>query len=546
MKKLIIYTLLFTMLASLACAATVVNLDPTSVLENATVSSSQTIQHGFNVTGNQSTWTCLLYSTENGSNGAGTYRAITTDSGVANNSNTLFSSRGNVAETVGVTNIWNVFCSGATDTTGAWGTVSNYTYGVDVTDPDVTINEPSNGDWYTSDTGVLINLTVVDNNVNTCVLGSNLNVSTNNSGNYVSTYETYSYTNNTAFAFTLINSSNAWEDNNTGTYLWTYTCTDDAGNEASLGSNYTFFVDTVLPTAFVFNTSLWETTNSIPILNASTCTDYTPTVGWDITTELNFSKYEITFFDTGYGVYNSSTDIRKDVTTIASTSTAIDSLAADTTYVILITAYDLAGNQRNMTVIPYAYTSDSTSRNLYDGWNIIMNTGNAMNLSTFLTDSSATYVSYFNSSHAFETHISGGSYGGRNIPYGDSVFLYMDGTTGQMEDLVVNTSAGGTKYNITNATASDWNVACNRNATGTATFQELDLYCNGGTYLAVASLNVTYLDYFNASASTGNKFIPYIANWSEENNETALSYGDCAFMEVGIPEAFIEIDWSVI
>lgn len=555
MKKVILIFLFLAMLASVVYSATVVTLDSTGVLANNSYKTSSTIDYNFKVVGNQSVYNCYLYSNENSSYGTGNWRQIETKSSVANNSNTSFTSRNDILEINGLNYRWNVVCN-HTDNLGTdWGVDSNYTtysegtyrYGVDVTDPTVSINYPAyNGAWYNNRAGARIGLTVIDNNANKCVLFTSLNASSNNTKTLNTSIvdELYSYTNNTQFNFTKINITNGYNDNNTGAYLWTYTCNDTAGHSVSLGSNYKFYIDTTAPSTFDFNTSLFKTTNNIFIPNNSYATDYTPQVGWGITTELNFSAYEIRF-------ENSTGDaVSKNITSKTTLSTSIGSLLADTVYRIMIIAYDMAGNTRNITTRGYSYTTDSTSRNLYSGWNIIMNTGNAMNLSNFLDFSDATQVSYFNASHQFETYVDGGSYGSRSIPYGESVFIYK-AANGVMEDLVLNTTSQPLKYNIINTTSSDWNVACERNTTHSHTFQKLDIWFNGlrTSYLPqnVTSFNVTYLDFYNNSASSGAKFIPFVANWSI-NNGTTLNYGDCAWMFLGQdhPNTFFEIDWTNI
>lgn len=523
-------------------AATTVNLDPEGNLADSGYSTSSTITYGFNVTGNQSTWNCKLFTSTSGS-----WTEIETDSSVTNSTNTDFNTK-EVNDSVGTSYIWNVFCNGTTDKTGAWAT--NYTFGVDTTSPVVTINFPtSNGAWYSTNTYPRIGLTVLENNPNTCILGTNLNVSSNNTGVYDTSFETYSYSNNTAFNFSGINSSNAWADNNTGAYIWTYSCTDDAGNTVSLGSNYTFYIDTIAPGNFALN-STYSTLNGLTLNNDSTATDYTPRIGWNTSSDTNFSHYEITFFKDSYGDYNSTTDVQKNITSSATLYTDMSTLVEDTSYLILVTAFDLAGNNRNMSIINYKYTTDSTSRALYTGWNIIMNTGNQMNLSDILSYSGASQVSYYNTSHSFVTQVSGGSNGGTNVPYGEPAYIYMS-SSDTFDDWIVNTSAGGTKFNITANLTSDiksnWSIACDRNTTETINFQKLDYYLNGNKTDVLYNY-VNWFDLYNNSASVGHKFIPFVNNWTI-NNATPMVYGDCGWFHIDctkLTAGYKEIDWLSI
>ncbi len=553
--------LIIAMLLSLGLvmADPTVNLDPEGVLANQSYHNSSTLTYGFNVIGNQSTWTCYLYGNENGTNGLGEWRLIFTESNVANNTNTDFTTRVGVADIPGIQYSWDVRCNatGAGISNDAWGASGSASargdmnFSVDSTDPVVTINYPSsNGAWYKTDTNPRIGLTVVDTNADSCKLSSNLNGTANATGDYQKQFEISSYTNDTQFNFTKVNSSNAWADSNTREYIWTYSCNDSAGNTVTLGSNYTFYIDTVAPGVFIFNESAWKTSNGLFILNDSTVTDYTPQIGWNQSVDDNFSQYEITFYKDAYSPYNSSTDIRDTISSSSTLVTNISTLAADSSYQIMITASDLAGNLRNISVSGYKYTTDSTSRVLYAGWNLIMNLGNALNLSNLLSYSGASQVSYFNSSHEYQTQVSGGSNGAVEVPYGEPIFVYA-ASDGTFDDMILNTSAGDTVYNITaNITtdiSSNWSIACDRNTTETVTFQEMDYYLNGNT-IDVLYNNVTWFSYYNNSASTGDKFIPFVNNWTI-NAGTPMSYGDCSWFYLESdeqPKGYLQIDWLSI
>jgi len=555
MKKIIIPIMMLLLLIGLV-SATTVTLDPLSNLANNTYQTSSTITYGVYVTGNQTTYDCDLWTTENGSNGAGTYTVKVTNFQVNNNTNTSFIARTGVADAVGSTAyVWNVYCNGVTDVTGAWGLASedkNITFGVDATAPVIVLYNPSaNGAWYTDDSTVRIGLNVTDTNANTCTLQTNLDVVNDNTTTFNTAFENYDYTTATAFNFTKVNATQDWADDGTGLYLYTYNCSDDAGNTASLGSNYTFFVDTVAPTALAFNTSLWATDNRA-LVNATTATDYTPTIGWVAATELNFSKYEITFFKDAYGTYNSTTDVRKDVTNKTQLSTAMSTLAADSDYFILITAYDVAGNTANMSTLQYKYSTDSTNRELKAGWNIVGNVGNAFNLSDIRIWTGATTISIWNTTnHVFVSHVSGGSNGATSVTAGQPVLIYV-ATDTTLSDLVWNaTAVSEENHLIINSSSSGdnsaWNLVMMRDDDA-KTLQELDSYTNCNTVgagCATAENNATNIDYmsfYNNTANAGAKYISYVANLSI-NNATPLTYGDTVWLYA---DQNVTINWTAV
>jgi len=177
-----------------------------------------------------------------------------------------------------------------------------------------------------------------------------------------------------------------------------------------------------------------------------------------------------------------------------------------------------------------------------------MNTGNPMGLSAILNNSGATQASYFNSSNAFETHVTGGSYADTQVPYGEAVFIYVSSGTSVMEDWVVNTSADvyTLKFNITNQTSSDWNIPCNKNSSSIGSssivFGDVDRW-----QTSKESLNITYMSLFNNSGVSGSQYIPYVNNWTI-NNLTRISYGDCCWMfkNQEVTTSFYELDWGLI
>ena len=212
----------------------------------------------------------------------------------------------------------------------------------------------------------------------------------------------------------------------------------------------------------------------------------------------------------------------------------MSALLGDQSYFINITAFDLAGNQRQMTSVTgggFGYSTDSTNRALDSGWNIVGNVGNNLTLSAWLNNSGATTASYWNGSHSFQSHVSGGSNGGVTVPSGEPVLLYLAASS-TFSDLVWNTTAlnGGLSQDITNQTASDWNLVMNKNSSDSFMVNQLDNYTNDcPTYANCNTLNITFMSVYNNSADIGSKYIPYVGNWTI-NDETPISYGEVIWM----------------
>lgn len=505
---------------------------------NASYDTDGDLTINYSVTGNASTWTCHLYK-----DGSEVY----TDSGVSNNTYTYYSGSA-VTDLSDGTYYFNITCHSTTagiDDTGDAFT-DTYVY-VDSVAPVITVevngDDGSDEQWLTAGT-LTIGATVVDNNADSCILYTTINTTANATQAY-GAYPTGSqtYTNATAFNFTGYDTGNlGMDDNNTGAYIYNVYCNDSAGNTYQT-SNYTIWVDSVSPTAFAFNTSLFKTTHGVSFANASYCTDYYPQFGWNRSIDNNFAYYSLRAYNGSSYVY--SDNITRSATLAANFTNA---LRADQTETIIITAYDLAGNSQAVTT-NYVYYPDSTSHTLYSGWNIVMNSGNAMTLTNALTYSGSTIASWFNtSSNSFVSYVSGGTGGSTSVPYGEAIFLYME-SAGTFDDFVVNTSAGTQgNFNITNQTASDWNIACQRNTSDSFTFTNLDYYLNGNK-TDILSMNVTYFSFYNNSASTGSKYIPYVANWTTSTASTPLSYGDCVWLflndAVHVP-GYLEINWLSI
>ncbi len=582
MKKLIIPILIFVFMAISAIGSITVTLDPIGALVNNSFQSSSSVTPNFKAVGNATTWSCKFYTNENGSNGVGAWTDTQTDNNVANNTNISFISRSDIADVSGIRYCWDIFCNSTGNPSGDWGgssgnstvsscgnaTASAMNYSIDTTNPSITLNFPTSGDgtWFTTNTSPRIGITPIDDNIDSCTLKSALNITTNNSGNYQQSFQkisnsgVFNVTNNTQVNFTYLNSSRAWLEKSNDDYKYEYTCNDSAGNVASLGSNFTFYVDVTLPTTFNFNTSLWKTDNRI-LFNTTTATDFTPQIGWNATEESNFSRYEVIYFRDAYGAFSASNDTRVNITTRTTLSANISTLGADRTYRILVTAYDLAGNARNMTKIGYKYSTDSTNRVLQAGWNLIGNLGNPLNLSDIRIWTGATTVSIWNATHEFLSHVDGGSYGGTTVEPGNATLIFLSSAI-TFSDMIWNTSLMvTTAHTMTNQSASGWNLAVMRNSTVNYTFGAIDKYVNcpgngTGTFFETRGegcnaqennvSHIPFLSAYNNSASSGSKYIPFVANWSI-SNETTLEFGNTVWMFLdGTKTREVIIDWGAI
>lgn len=533
MKKLILITMLMFLVAiSVALAANTVNLDPQGILANDSFQTSQSITYNMNVTGNDTSWNCILYGNENLTNGAGTWRAIETNSGVSNNTNTNFTTRSAVAEVSGLAYNWDVFCNSTADPVGLWGGGSNATvgadgafnYSVDVTAPTVTVT-PADNAWNT-DGIITITATTIDQNAANCTLASTIN-ETDNSTQTLTDYTAISYTNNTAFNFSGFGDGNTtMADNGTGIYTYNVTCIDKADNSI-LVSSRTILVDSTAPTAFNFNLSEFKFgALNTTWINNTKATDFTPQVGWNATADDNFTRYRLRFYEDNL---TSGTFIEKNVTTISQLFTSITTLLGDQTYRLLVTAFDLAGNSVNGSTTGYMYRTFSTGQSLVAGWSVLGNTGNAKTLSGFLNDTGASTACFLNATHDFQCHTSGGSLGAISVPTGQAYFVFLD-AAGTNSDLLVNETALGLAIsNITNQSETDWNIACNQDSADTDgfTFQEIDLNVNGNA-TDVLYNNITRMSYYNSSV-TSNQYIPFRNNWTV-NNATAIGLAECTWM----------------
>lgn len=481
----------------------------------------------FNITAyaNYSFYSCTLYT-----NTSGTWTAVETNSGVANNTPTAFNTV-TASETVGKQYRWNVNCSGVGSTEWYWisGTYANssitntsYWFGVDDTVPSITVDTPADEFWDTNGY-INISLTVIDKNAQSCYITSTMNTSSN-STQVMTSLTPVSYTNGTQFQFTGFDGSTIYlADNNTGAYTWNATCVDNASNVATV-STRTIYVDTTTPVAFDFNSTLFRTTNSVVFFNNSLCSDYTPEFGWNATVEINFNRYVLSLWNDSSCA---DTAISVNITTRTQKNYSSSTLTQNKTYYATLIAYDDAGNYKNASSncgILYKTTPTNLGHNLNSGWNIVPNLGNERNASYILTDTGATTIAYLNTSGEFETYTSGGT--DFRIKSGKAFFAYFSSTGSAWNDLVVNATAHGTLFNVTSTANTNWSIGINLNSSTTFVFADLDYYINGGnSTFGSRTYNVTYMVLYNNSADVNHKYIDYKSNWTFNYNKP-IAYGD--------------------
>ena len=529
--------LIFSLCAFFASGAVTVSLVSPA---NNSMSTSSRLTYTVNLTnGNETTYLCTLYTTENGSAGPASSYISDESITVTNNTEKSFTDNINVNDTTGYAYNATVRCqyNGAGPKTNS---TINY-YGVDTVDPVVVLSgeTPLNGEWK-ADNATLFNLTVTERNADVCVLLTTLNFSGSTGA-----YRTYgqeakiSYTSGTMFNFTPVRE---FKDNNTDGLIWRYICNDTAGRTYS-NTNQTFWIDTVAPTAFTFETANWLTSpGGHLILNNSYATDYTPEIEWGVVTELNFSRYRIRFYNSsGMTTYYAE----KNITTRTTNKTNMSTLQADKTHYVEIVAKDLAGNNRTMTVNGYVYKTSSICHSLGSGWNICGILGNNKSLSQLLNETGGTTVAYLNSSNKFQTHTSGGSNGAVVVPSGRAFFTYLS-AAGTWQDSVRNESAYSYISTIYNASNTNWNIVVNLNSTSSTNFTDIDGEINGDS-TSIWDTNVTYFSLYNNSASSGSKYIPYVSNLTSLNGGTTVNYGDTIWMYLGITDVTsIDLNWSNI
>lgn len=310
----------------------------------------------------------------------------------------------------------------ATDLAGnEVNTTSQLTLSIDSTVLIVTLNNPLNN-TYTLDTTPIFNVTVVDDNPDTCILWLS-----NSSAGVVS----INVTNTTVFNGTPVFLGPTTMVN--GVYKFNIECNDSLNNRVNVSSSLLdLTIDTTAPSA-VDLTITWGQTNN---------TDKTPQLSWLTTTETNFERYLI---EARY-VTNNTLEYSANVTDRTLNSIAL-SLSAGFTYNFSVTAYDLAGNSvKSVNTTSTWYYVDEICGTLAIGWNLCGATWTvAKNLSTIGSETSAIFVTIWNSSHTWKTCNYDASPNGANCDINVSVDSYP-------KSVAAPTGVGNVTVNVSGAT----------------------------------------------------------------------------------------------
>ena len=534
MKKftLAILTLLFVFAFTVFVSAVGIDKVTLHSPTNASYDTDGSVVFIFNVTGNATAgnYTCVLWW-----NSTGTW-ATTTNV----NSNVNNDTRHNVTET-GISDknvIWNMGCNITTNGSVVFAS-NNLTFTVDSVAPVIQSTSPLNSSWHTNGQLVNFSINVTEANADTCILETNLNESANRSTTWNLTAESLTYSAGTRvqvnFLFGYNKAVVKWDDNNTGNYLWNVRCNDSAGQSSRWG-NTTFFVDSVSPT----QPNLTTPTNN------TKSTDYTVLLGWLQSTELNFSYYWVMVDnDSGFG----SPEYQLNITSRTANATNVTSgnLSGDVDYFINVTAFDLAGNSQTNARIPYTYRTDSTCHTLIaNSWNVcVMIRTTPINASDLCTETSCTFISLYNASHAFQTYTSGASVNGNMMfssaarPNESSIaFIYVESTNKTWESQVWQISNSEIWFNLTNASTGYNLVPMLKQST--TTLGAVDFSINGDGN-GVNFTNVSkFMTFYNPAGASGSRYSSHIRNWTLYNNTPIIDYGEAVWVHLNTT-----VDWFV-
>ncbi len=314
-------------------------------------------------------------------------------------------------------------------------------YAVDTTSITVALNTPANN-TFTTETTPDFNVTVTDNNPDSCVL-----YLSNASAESVAKNVTRTgVTSGTEINLTPVT------DMIDGFYRWNMECNDSAGNVANVSSSdLDIIIDTTVP-QIIFIDSTWHQTNS---------TDGTPTLSWNQTVDTNFERYLVE----ARNISDGNIDFEVNITTISTTTTTLD-LTFSQTYNFSVTTYDKAGLSNTTSFLNTTdtwYYVDEICASLEPGWNLCGPTWvTSKNLSVIGEETSATFVAVWNESHDWSTCVVGVSVTNCDIDTGVNptdighVWVYVSGETKWRNRTWVATrlDANITLTNITNG----WNI----------------------------------------------------------------------------------------
>ncbi len=429
-----------------------------------------TISINFSVTGDDDNYLCQVYS-----NDTGTWREDGGSNNAINNTDKLTSKV--FSEKNGI--VWNVRCSESTNSNIYGWSTSNYTITVDQTNPAITSSAPSYFTNISTAYSGYINLTVVDNNADSCDLYIDGTLD-----------DTVSYTTNVPFA--------QYFNITEGEHNWSIICNDSSGR-----------IDTVANTSITLDTIT-------PGLNKNT--NYTSEIAncEGFTVEFNFT--EAVNATLTYGLTTMSPTFTEIETDYAAnqTFTLTFNDSYNTDFYVNITICDIAGNCNTS-------LSEKTINSpipLCTGWSLWSVYDMTINLSDYRAASGADFVYYWNNTGQSWIYSSaaGSLNEGYNVGIGDVVQLYESVNTTYFR----NTSGSPSYYvNLTEGHAyfglyhdySFGNISYNifLNDTG-GNVTVTDLWGGGLEFI---------VDYYSGFNNSNQEYVdaPYKWLW---NNETTL------------------------
>lgn len=176
-----------------------------------------------------------------------------------------------------------------------------------------------------------------------------------------------------------------------GNYKFNIECTDSAGTKENVSSaNLDLVIDTVSPTRTNI-TILWGQTNN---------TDKAPYLSWGIITDANFERYLVRAINISSGSVFYAVNVTNQTRNYVQMN-----LSTGYTYNFSVIAYDLAGNYNtSVNTTDTWYYVDEVCGTLASGWNLCGATWTTpKNLSIIGNETSATFVTIWNTSHAWKT-----------------------------------------------------------------------------------------------------------------------------------------------
>ncbi len=445
-------------------------------------SASTTVTIGLNVTGDSSTYSCHIYSndTTNWIIDGGT---TTFTDNIRKNTSREFN-EGNI--------VWNSRCNEVSNSNIYGWATANRTIIVDTTNPAITINSPVTDTYVkyiraTDGYAVKINVTVVDNNPDSCTI--KINGTTNRSS---------VYTNGDHFDLNF-NASD-------GNYNWNINCTDDAGRRTET-ANRTVTSDTIIPT-LTANTNYSST--------AADCEGFT--------VDFTFSEIVNATFTWGTSTMAQTHSLTETDFATNQTFTLTFNNTYETNYFVNVSVDDRAENRNNS--LPEMTIPSPIP--LCTGWSL-WSVYETISLLEYRTASGADYVYYWNNTGQgwIYSAAAGSLREDHDLKIGDVVQLYESTNTTYFRNntgnpqYYINITGGHVYFGLYNAYKFG-NISYNLflNESGSNVTDNRSDYL-GTPQAGGLEFRIDYLSSFNNS---NQQYTDSIYTWSW-NNDTILGKG---------------------